>query len=118
MLAGFDMNEARGEVIRADLHRKTMKVLDHVRALGLYTPNRDETPIIELPLAPGQDIDTVGRLLWDRGIYVTLAAYPLVPRDQVGFRVQVTAANTDAELDQLNAVLTELTMGAQLRIAA
>ena len=118
VLAGFDMNEARGEVIRADLHRKTMKVLDHVRALGLYTPNRDETPIIELPLAPGQDIDTVGRLLWDRGIYVTLAAYPLVPRDQVGFRVQVTAANTDAELDQLNAVLTELTMGAQLRIAA
>ena len=39
---------------------------------------------------------------------MTLAAYPLVPRDQVGFRVQVTAANTDEEIDQLNAVLTEL----------
>ena len=32
---------------------------------------------------------------------MTLAAYPLVPRSEVGFRVQVTAANTDAEIDLL-----------------
>ena len=31
---------------------------------------------------------------------MTLAAYPLVPSDEVGFRVQVTAANTDAEIDR------------------
>ena len=47
-------------------------------------------------------------ILWERGIYVTLAAYPLVPRDQAGFRIQVTAANTDEEIEQLNATLTEL----------
>jgi 8-amino-7-oxononanoate synthase len=64
------------------------------------------------------DVDAIGRFLWDRGIYVTLAAYPLVPRDQVGFRIQVTAANTDAELDQLNDVLSELATGGQLRDAA
>ena len=50
----------------------------------------------------------VGRFLFDRGIYVTLAAYPLVPRSQVGFRVQVTAANGDDEIEQLNGVLGEL----------
>ena len=93
-------------------------MLDHVRALGLYTPNNGTTPIIELPLAEGQEIQQVGQLLWDRGIYVTLAAYPLVPRDQVGFRVQVTSANTDEELDQLNSVLTELAGSSQLRDAA
>ncbi|HYM66639.1 MAG TPA: hypothetical protein VEW68_05060, partial [Patescibacteria group bacterium] len=43
-----------------------------------------------------------------RGVYVTLAAYPLVPRDEVGFRVQLTAANTDAEIDMLIAALQEL----------
>jgi hypothetical protein len=32
---------------------------------------------------------------------VTLAAYPLVPRHEVGFRIQVTAANTNAEIDRL-----------------
>jgi 8-amino-7-oxononanoate synthase len=113
--AGLDLNEKRGDDIRADLYRKTMKVLDHVRGLGVYTPNTGSTPVIELPLAEGEDIDAVGKLLWDRGIYVTLAAYPLVPRDQVGFRAQVTAANADDELDELNAVITELAAAGKLR---
>ena len=55
-----------------------------------------------------EDIDAVGRFLFDNGIYVTLAAYPLVPRSEVGFRIQVTAANTDAEIEQLIDVLGRL----------
>jgi 8-amino-7-oxononanoate synthase len=117
VLAGLEVNEKRGDAIRADLYRKSMKVLDHIRALGVYTPNTGNTPVMEIPLAPGEDIDAVGRLLWDRGIYVTLAAYPLVPRDQVGFRAQVTAANTDEEIDELNAVITELAQAGKLRKA-
>ena len=50
----------------------------------------------------------VGRFLFDNGIYVTLAAYPLVPKHEVGFRVQVTAANTTAEIEQLDDVLGKL----------
>ena len=61
-----------------------------------------------MPLADHEQIGEVGRLLFDRGIYVTLAAYPLVPRDEVGFRIQVTAANTDAEIDRLILALTDL----------
>jgi 8-amino-7-oxononanoate synthase len=48
-------------------------------------------------------------------VYVTLAAYPLVPRDEVGFRVQLTAANTDAELDTLIGALEELAGMGELR---
>jgi hypothetical protein len=47
---------------------------------------------------------------------VTLAAYPLVPRSDVGFRVQMTAANTDAEIDQLVGVLDELKARFHLRM--
>ena len=36
---------------------------------------------------------------------MTLAAYPLVPKEEVGFRIQVTAANTDDEIDELIDVL-------------
>jgi 8-amino-7-oxononanoate synthase len=118
VLAGLDVNAARGDELRADLYRKTMTVLENVRRLGVYTPNDGCLPIIELPLAAGHDIATVGNVLWQRGIYVTLAAYPLVPRDQVGFRVQITAANTDKELDQLNTVLTELAAADVLAVAA
>jgi 8-amino-7-oxononanoate synthase len=108
VLAGFQVNRSRGEQIRADLFRKTATVLDAVHAIGLRTPNQSGLPIIEIPLARHQDIDAIGHFLYDRGIYVTMAAYPLVPRHEVGFRVQVTAANSDEEIQHLCAVLTEL----------
>jgi 8-amino-7-oxononanoate synthase len=108
VLAGFDVNQARGDRIRADLHRKTKRVLDQVRALRLACPNASGFPIVEIPLKPEAGLEEAAALLWKRGIYVTLAAYPLVPRDQTGFRVQVTAANTDSEIDDLNSVLVEL----------
>ncbi|MBR7830381.1 pyridoxal phosphate-dependent aminotransferase family protein [Actinospica sp. MGRD01-02] len=108
VLAGFAVNERRGDDIRADLHRKTMRVLDHVRGLRIDCPNKSDFPVIEIPLQRSAELDEVAEVLWKRGIYVTLAAYPLVPRDQAGFRVQVTAANTDGEIDELNAALTEL----------
>ena len=78
------------------------RVLDQIESLGLLTLNKSGLPVIELPLGGADDIDGVGRFLFDRGIYVTLAAYPLVPRSQVGFRIQVTAANDDSEIEQLN----------------
>jgi multidrug transporter EmrE-like cation transporter len=46
--------------------------------------------------------------LFERGVYVTLAAYPLVPKHEVGFRVQVTAANTDEEISHLIATVRAL----------
>ena len=82
MLAGFRVNAERGDAIRADLHRKTARVLDHVAALGVATFNTSGLPIIELPLADAADMPEVARLLFDNGIYVTLAAYPLVPRSR------------------------------------
>jgi 8-amino-7-oxononanoate synthase len=100
-IAGLEVNEMRGEAIRAELWKKTARVLDCLEQLGVHTPNRSGFPIVEVPLARHEDIDAVGRFLFDNGIYVTLAAYPLVPRHEVGFRIQVTAANTNAEIDRL-----------------
>jgi len=118
VLAGLEVNRRRGDEIRADLYRKTSRVLEHVHRLGLHTPNTSGTPIIELPVTDQDELDQVGRILFDRGIYVTLAAYPLVPKDQVGVRVQVTAANTDEEIDQLTDALSALADRYMLREAA
>jgi 8-amino-7-oxononanoate synthase len=109
VLTGLDVNENRGDAIRADLWRRTNAVRECLDRLGVHTPNRSGCPIIEVPLARHEDIDAVGRFLFQNGIYVTLAAYPLVPREEVGFRIQVTAANTDAEIEGLVDVLTRLT---------
>ncbi|KKZ70883.1 aminotransferase class I/II-fold pyridoxal phosphate-dependent enzyme [Streptomyces showdoensis] len=107
-LAGLQVNDERGDALRADLHRRTARVLGHVRGLGIATPNTDGLPIVEIPLADPDDLAAVAAFLWERGIYVTLAGYPLVPRDRVGFRIQITAANTDEEIDQLDDALTAL----------
>jgi 7-keto-8-aminopelargonate synthetase-like enzyme len=83
VLAGFDVNDSRGDDIRASLYRNTAKVLKTTSELGLATPNTSGLPIIEVPLQNADDIDEVGRFLDKEGIYVTLAAYPLVPRGDV-----------------------------------
>jgi 8-amino-7-oxononanoate synthase len=108
VLEGFKVNDLEGDQLRDDLYRKTVRVLDQVARLGLYTLNDSGLPIVELPLGPDDSIDEVGRFLFDRGIYATLAAYPLVPRSQVGFRIQISSANSDEEIDQLNEVLGQV----------
>ncbi|SDS70196.1 aminotransferase class I/II-fold pyridoxal phosphate-dependent enzyme [Actinoplanes derwentensis] len=108
VLAGFDVNDDRGDDIRADLHRKTARVLDHLRVLRAATPNHSGFPLIEVPVADPADLHEVGRRLLEQGVYTTLAPYPGVPRDQVGFRIQMTAANTDEQVDLLLDVLTRL----------
>jgi 8-amino-7-oxononanoate synthase len=107
-LAGLEVNRTRGDAYRADLHQKTARVLEALHRLGISTPNSSGYPIIEVPLANHEEIDEVGRYLFDQGIYVTMAAYPLVPKSEVGFRIQMTAANTDEEVDHLVDVLTSL----------
>jgi 8-amino-7-oxononanoate synthase len=115
-LAGLEVNAQRGDDLRLKLARLTRRVLDTLDELGVVTPNRSGFPIIEIPLRDHERIDAVGRFLFERGVYVTLAAYPLVPKSEVGFRVQLTAANTDAEIDMLVAALGELTTRRELRL--
>src|SRR5262249_54075640 len=85
------------------------RVLGALERLGIATANASGYPIVELPVASPDELDAVGTHLFERGIFATTAVYPLVPRDQVGFRFQVTAANTREQVEGLIAVLGELT---------
>jgi 8-amino-7-oxononanoate synthase len=116
VLAGFDVNERRGDALRARLHGLTSRILDCLDRLGVATPNRSGFPIIEVPLRDHTRIAAVGEFLYRRGVYVTLAAFPLVPKNEVGFRFQVTAANTDAEVDRAIAGLEALAERGELRL--
>ncbi len=116
VLAGFDVNERRGDALRARLHGLTARIIDCLDRLGVATPNRSGFPIIEVPLRDHTRIAAVGEFLYRRGVYVTLAAFPLVPKNEVGFRFQVTAANTDAEVDRAIAGLEALAELGELRL--
>jgi 8-amino-7-oxononanoate synthase len=117
VLAGFDVNDRRGDVLRRDLYERTRRELYCLSDRGIETPNQCGFPIIEIPLHDHRRIADVGRFLFERGIYVTLAAFPLVPKADVGFRVQVTAANTDAEVESLCSAIEELADLGELRLA-
>jgi 7-keto-8-aminopelargonate synthetase-like enzyme len=114
-LAGLGVNDRRGDALRADVYGRTVRVLDHLAGLGVGPLGTDRLPLVHVPPAEPGDLDAVGAFLWQEGIYVTLAAYPLVPRDRVGFRVQITALNSDEDIDRLNAVLTRLAARFPLR---
>jgi 8-amino-7-oxononanoate synthase len=107
-LAGLDVNAERGDVLRARLYALTRRVLDHLRSMRVTTPNQSGFPLVEVPLRDPGLLHPVARALLSRGVYVTLAPYPGVPRDEVGFRIQLTAANTDTEVDALLDTLTWL----------
>jgi 8-amino-7-oxononanoate synthase len=107
-IAGLAVNDRRGDLYRYEIYRKTRTVMERLHELDIYTPNESGFPLIEIPLAHHDDIDVVGRYLFDRGVYVTMAAYPLVPKDEVGFRIQITAANPDDQIELLCEVLGEI----------
>ncbi|MBL7261173.1 pyridoxal phosphate-dependent aminotransferase family protein [Actinoplanes sp. LDG1-01] len=117
VMAGLDVNEKRGDELRGHLYRLTAKLLSHVRGMGVHTLNVHDTPVVEIPISPDHDLIDVSERLWRAGQYVTLAPYPGVPRDEIGFRVQLTAAHTEQHVDDLNNVLTELARDGALRPA-
>lgn len=117
VMAGLDVNDKRGDELRTRLYRLTAKLLAHVRGLGVHTLNTDDTPVVEIPISPEHDLIAVSERLWQAGQYVTLAPYPGVPRDEIGFRVQLTAAHTEEQVEELNRVLTTLARDGALRPA-
>lgn len=108
VLTGLEVNRKRGDQYRAQVWHKTARILEALDRLGIKTVNQSGLPIIEIPLADHNEIDAAGRFLFEQGLYVTMAAFPLVPKNEVGFRIQVTAANSDEQVDHAIKVLAAL----------
>lgn len=108
VLAGLAVNRSRGEALRLGLFQKSQRVLGRLSDLGVHVGNTNGLPFLEIPLTDPAELDAVGSYLFDRGVWATLAAYPLVPRSHVGIRLAVTTAHGDGEIDALVEVLGEV----------
>jgi 8-amino-7-oxononanoate synthase len=107
-LAGLEVNQRRGDELRTVLWQRTRTLLEHLDKLGIATTNTSGLPVVELAVADPADLDPIGRHLFAHGIHVALAPYPVVPRQEVGFRIQLTAAHTADQVDHLLDVLQEV----------
>jgi hypothetical protein len=107
-LIGPQINDARGDDLRTGAVRQDPAGPGPPRQARGGHPETSGFPIIEVPLTDPDDLPRAGRFLLDHGIYATLAFYPGVPRQEVGFRLQLTAAHTNQQVAQLLAVLDQL----------
>ncbi len=108
LLKSFEINRREGDEIRAHLYKISKNLEKGIDEMGWKNENHTGFPVYRLTMEQAEDMDFVGNFLYEHGIYVTLAPYPLVPRHEAGFRIQLTAANTQAEVDHLMEVLKKL----------
>lgn len=105
VLEGLAVNERRGDALRLELHRMTMRVLDALVRIGVRPANANGYPIVELPLHDPNEAELVGRFLFERGIYASLTTPPMVGRDGAAIRLHLTSANTATQVSELIAAL-------------
>ena len=101
-LAGPRGQRARG----GDLHAPTLRARRtgprRARApRDRHAEPRPGCPIIEIPLADHEDIDEVGRSCSTAASTSRWRPTRSCRSDEVGFRIQITAANSDDEIDHL-----------------
>jgi 8-amino-7-oxononanoate synthase len=99
--AGLRINEREGDSIRGRLYQNTIVVKRGLQELGFETMNRSNFPIIAVMIRDQGKLIASANLLFDEGILVTVAPFPMVRQGEEALRISVTAANTSEEIEQL-----------------
>jgi glycine C-acetyltransferase len=111
-LASIQYLEAHPE--RVDTLRTNAQYFrERLLELG-FRPLAGETPIIPVILGETAAAIRMSDLLLAEGVFVTGFGYPVVPQGQARVRCQISAAHTQADLDQALAAFRKV--GRQLRL--
>lgn len=101
LISGLSINEKQGDQIRTTLYQLTLKTINGLRAQGFYIDNDTYFPIISVWIGNTDYIKQAAQILWQNGILVTLAPYPIVKQGHESLRITITAANTILEVNKL-----------------
>ena len=105
-IKAFQMLSATTER-RDRLEANTMKFRQDMTAAG-FDIRPGVHPIVPIMLGEARLAGQMADALLERGIYVIGFSYPVVPKGQARIRVQLSAAHTDAHIDQAVAAFTEV----------
>ncbi len=106
-IAGLKLNRSEGSEWRKQIYKLTYKLVTEARALGFEVVNDNFFPIVGIVIGTTKNVITACNILWDYGILITPALFPIVPMDQGLLRFSITAANTEEQIDQsLSALAT------------
>ncbi len=109
-LAGIDLLEQQPE-IHQRLRQLIAYTSDRLNQIGI--DNTVQTPIICLPVASHKDIRQVAARFHDAGIFLNAIEYPAVPRDKECFRVSLSAAHSQQDIEQLIEAISKLLLAAR-----
>jgi 8-amino-7-oxononanoate synthase len=108
VLAGLAFNERHGDEVRRTLYRLTCNARGGLRDLGFHIDNNTGFPILSAWVGDTDHLIQAARILWDNGILITLAPYPMVRKGDETLRITVTAANTDEDVNRLVTAFAEI----------
>lgn len=104
-LAGIQLNRREGARWRSQVYHLTRSLIHGARALGYEVINDNYFPIVCVVIGKTHAVIEACKILWEYGILITPALYPIVPRDKGLLRFSITAANTDEEIARSLAAL-------------
>jgi myxalamid-type polyketide synthase MxaB len=99
-LAGLRVNRCEGDHLRRDIHRMTGRLLSAAREIGFEVDNASGFPIVGVVMGTFDRMAAACQALWENDILITPAMYPAVPLNRSLARFSITAANTEADIDQ------------------
>jgi len=102
----LDLLEGSGE-LRQKLRQNAAYFRGELEALG-FTLVPGEHPIIPVMLGEATLAQEMSARLLERGIYVIGFSFPVVPRGQARIRTQMSAAHSQADLEQAVAAFAEV----------
>lgn len=108
-LAALDVLE-RDTFLLTTMRARIQQLRAGVRDLGLETL-AGEHPIVPLMLGSEESAKSVSRLLLDRHIYATAMSFPVVPRGEARIRMQVSAAHSSQDIEDVIAALAIVQRG-------
>jgi len=101
LITGLAVNETQGDDLRKQLYKLTERAIKGIRDLGFHIDNNTNFPIVSVWIGESDHLIEASKILWENGILITLAPYPMVRRGEETLRITVTAANDEEEVEQL-----------------
>lgn len=108
LLTGLEINEKRGEAYRKKLWDITDASIKGLRELGFTVMNETGFPIASVWVGDTDDLIATSNILFDEGILVTVAPYPMVRKGDECHRLTFTASNTEEEVTTLLNAFTKV----------
>ncbi len=99
-LEGLRLNRIEGDQWRKQVYDLTYKLVTEAKAMGFEVENENYFPIVGVVIGSTPEVVAACQLLWEYGILITPALFPIVPMDRGLLRFSITAANTEGEIDR------------------